>query len=207
MPVLSAPPETPQQLTEANPFADPLRFERRAPPCTVVIFGATGDLTKRKLLPALYRLSYERRIPPTFAIIGNSRTPMSDEQFREKMREETRHFLEDTPFEEQQWDSFARYLHYVPGDLNDRGLYNKIAAKLAEVQQEHQTAGNVLFYLSTQPSYYESAVQGLGSAGLQNGDGWRRIVIEKPFGHDLSSARKLNDAIHGIFDEKHVYRI
>lgn len=207
MPAVSAPPETSQQLTEANPFADPLRFERRAPPCAVVIFGATGDLTKRKLLPALYRLSYERRIPPTFAIIGNSRTPMSDEQFREKMREEVRHFLEDTPFEEQQWDSFARYLHYVPGDLNDRGLYNKIAAKLAEVQQEHQTAGNVLFYLSTQPSYYESAVQGLGSAGLQNGDGWRRIVIEKPFGHDLSSARKLNDAIHGIFDEKHVYRI
>src|ERR1700738_925766 len=141
-------------MSDANPFVDPLRFERRAPPCAIVIFGANGDLTKRKLMPALYRLAYERRIPPTFAVIGNSRTAMDDQQFREKMREAVEHFLEDSPFETDLWDSFAKNLFYIPGDLNDSSLYKKLADKLAELQSSHQTAGNVLFYLSTQPSYY-----------------------------------------------------
>src|SRR5947209_14414231 len=95
-------------MAEANPFLDALRFERRAPPCAIVIFGANGDLTKRKLMPALYRLAYERRIPPTFAVIGNSRTVMDDDQFRGKMRESVAHFLEDSPFEADLWESFAK---------------------------------------------------------------------------------------------------
>jgi glucose-6-phosphate 1-dehydrogenase len=190
-----------------NPFLDALRFERRAPPCAIVIFGANGDLTKRKLMPALYRLAYERRIPPTFAVIGNSRTAMDDDQFREKMRESVEHFLEDSPFETDLWDSFAKNLFYIPGDLNDTGLYKKLADKLEELQSSHQTAGNVLFYLSTQPSYYGPVVKCLGEAKLQHGDGWRRVVIEKPFGHDLKSARALDDEIHHVFPEKEVYRI
>jgi glucose-6-phosphate 1-dehydrogenase len=194
-------------MAEANPFVDPLRFERRAPPCAVVIFGANGDLTKRKLLPALYRLAYERRIPPNFAVIGNSRTAMSDDDFREKMREAVQQFLEDSPFEADLWESFAKNLFYIPGDLGSIDLYQKLATKLAELETSHQTGGNVLFYLSTQPSYYGPVVKWLGGANLQHGSGWRRVIIEKPFGHDLLSARKLNDDIHSVFEESQVYRI
>src|SRR5580658_2880673 len=132
-----------------NPFADPLRFERRVPECAIVIFGANGDLTKRKLLPALYRLAYERRLPASFAIVGNSRTPMSDDAFREKMHEAVKQFLEDSPFDEDLWTSFARNLYYVAGDLKDARMYSEISAKLASLGQK-----NALFYLSTQPSYY-----------------------------------------------------
>ncbi len=190
-----------------NPFSDPLRFERRAPPCAIVIFGANGDLTKRKLMPALYRLAYERRVPATFAVIGNSRTALSDDAFRLKMCESVREFLEDGPFDQAVWDSFERNLFYIPGDVNDPAFYKALSAKLDDVQKANQTAGNVLFYLSTQPSHYEHVVEGIGSAGLQHGGGWRRLVVEKPFGHDLKTARELNDAIHRVFDEHEVYRI
>src|SRR6266404_5587906 len=131
-------------MAAANPFSDPLRFERRAPPCAIVIFGANGDLTKRKLMPALYKLAHERRIPPEFAVIGNSRTPMSDQQFRDRMREEVAHFLEGDPIEPSVWDSFAAGLYYVSGDLNDSGFYKTLAAKLDEAETKHRTDGNVL---------------------------------------------------------------
>src|SRR5580693_2065696 len=159
-----------------NPFADPLRFDRRVPECAIVIFGANGDLTKRKLLPALYRLAYERRLPDSFAIVGNSRTPMTDDGFREKMHEAVKQFLEDSPFDEDLWTSFARNLHYIAGDLNDPKLYQEIGAKLAALGQS-----NVLYYLSTQPSYYAGVVGHLGTAGLGTNPpgGWRRVVIEK----------------------------
>ena len=189
---------------DTNPFKDPLRFERRVPECAIVIFGANGDLTKRKLLPALYRLAYERRLPASFAILGNSRTPLSDDAFREKMHESVKRFLEDSPFDEELWSSFARNLFYIAGDLNDPKLYADLGAKLAEVGRE-----NVLYYLSTQPSHYETVVEGLGAAKLAEpgSGGWRRIVIEKPFGHDLKSARELNEKIHSVFPEQEVYRI
>ncbi len=187
-----------------NPFKDPLRFERRVPECAIVIFGATGDLTKRKLLPALYRLAYERRLPATFAILGNSRTPLSDDAFRDEMRESVKRFLEDSPFDEDLWSSFARNLFYVAGDLNDPKLYADLQGKLAERGRD-----NVLYYLSIQPSHYEAVVDGLGAAKLQESGrgGWRRIVVEKPFGHDLQSARCLNEKIHTVFPEREIYRI
>ncbi len=194
-------------MPDANPFLDPLRFGRRVSPCSLVIFGANGDLAKRKLLPALYRIHYEGRLPPSFAVIGNSRTEMTDAQFREKMRESVSRFLEDSPFEAGVWDSFAQNLFYVAGDLADPGFYARLAAKLEAVEVSHRTAGNVLFYLSTQPSYYAVAVHGLGVAGLHRGDGWRRLVVEKPFGHDLGSARELDRKIHDVFPEPEIYRI
>src|SRR5208283_275783 len=203
-PVLNATVET---MADANPFQDTLRFERRVPACAVVIFGANGDLTKRKLLPALYRLAYERRIPQTFAVIGNSRTAMSDDDFREKMKESVQKFLEDSPFDESIWESFAKGLYYIAGDLQDPQCYQSIANKLAEVEQQHQTAGNALFYLSTQPSYYAAVVKQLGGASLHHGNGWRRVIIEKPFGHDLASARELNQEISEVFQESQIYRI
>jgi glucose-6-phosphate 1-dehydrogenase len=191
----------------ASPFQDPLRFERRVPPCVIVIFGANGDLTKRKLLPALYRLAYERRIPPAFAVIGNSRTAMSDDDFRAKMRESVEQFLEDSPFDAGLWQSFARNLFYEAGDVNDPAMYERLHARLAQIDGTNQTQGNVLFYLSTQPSYYGPIVDGIGASGMNCARGWRRIVVEKPFGHDLPSARALNEHIHTVFAENDVYRI
>src|SRR5712671_4033255 len=110
-------------MAAANPFSDPLRFERRAPPCAVVIFGANGDLTKRKLMPALYRLAFEGRLAPGFAVVGISRTPMSDDEFRERMRESVAKYLEDSPFDEDLWRSFAQGLFYMAGDVADQAAY------------------------------------------------------------------------------------
>lgn len=194
-------------MTEANPFQDPLRFERRIPPCSIVIFGANGDLTKRKLLPALYRLTYDRRMPAGFAIVGNSRTPMSDEQFRNKMRDAIKEFLDDTPFDETLWADFAQSLFYVPGDLGDIKVYEAMSMKLEVLERERGTNGNALFYLSTQPSHYETAIDGLGTVKLNGGNGWRRIIVEKPIGHDLASARRLNQCLSEVFDESQIYRI
>ena len=194
-------------MPDANPFQDPLRFERRVPPCAIVIFGANGDLAQRKLLPALYRLAYERRFPPGVAVLGNSRTPMSDEQFRQKMHQAVVKFLEDAPFDADLWDSFARGLYYIAGDVADPALYMVLQKRLAEIAAERQTAGNVLYYLSTQPSQYIPVIQHLGAAGLQQNPGWTRIVIEKPFGHDLASAQALHRAVSAVFPEPAVYRI
>jgi glucose-6-phosphate 1-dehydrogenase len=187
-----------------NPFADPLRFDRRVPDCAIVIFGANGDLTKRKLLPALYRLAYERRLPDSFAIIGNSRTAMTDDAFREKMHESVKEFLEDSPFDEDLWNTFARNIFYIAGDLNDAKLYADLKAKLDELARP-----NVLYYLSTQPSYYGPVVEAIGAAGMgrSSAKGWHRVVIEKPFGHDLESARALNARVHSVFPEDEVFRI
>src|SRR5947209_4749519 len=160
-------------MLEANPFQDPLRFARQVPPCVIVIFGANGDLTKRKLLPALYRLAYDRRLGAGFAIVGISRTALSDDAFREKMRESVEQFSEDTKLDPAVWNDFARGLHYVAGDIGDPGLYQSLAAKLAEIESTAHTGGNVLFYLSTQPSQYAPIAQGLGVAGLGKGNGWR----------------------------------
>jgi len=189
---------------QSNPFSDPLRFERRVPECAMVIFGANGDLTKRKLLPALYRLAYDRRLPASFAIVGTSRTPMSDDAFRDHMREAVKQFSEGGPFDEDLWIRFARNIHYIAGDMNDQKLYNSLAQKTGEIGQQ-----NVLFYLSTQPSYYGPVVGFLGSAKLAESQpgSWRRLIVEKPFGHDLKSAQELNAKIHAVFPEPETYRI
>jgi glucose-6-phosphate 1-dehydrogenase len=189
---------------------DPLRFDRPAPPAVVVIFGANGDLTQRKLMPALYRLAFERRLAPGFAVVGTSRTAMSDEEFRAKMRGDVEKFLEDSPFDAALWAEFERGLYYIAGDISGDALYKDIATKLAEVEAERHTDGNVLFYLSTQPSYYARVAEGLGAAGLQHAaesGAWRRIIIEKPFGHDQQSARELNGVLQSVFDERDIYRI
>ncbi len=190
-----------------SPFEDSARLEKRARPCVVVIFGANGDLTRRKLMPALYRLAYERRLPAGFAVIGNSRTMMGDERFRESMRESVRGFLEDSPFDEELWRTFAAGLYYEAGDIKDPACYSRIAARLGVLSSERMTGGNVLFYLSTQPSHYGHVVEGVGDAGLAHGDGWRRLVVEKPFGTDLASARELNRRLQRVFAEEDLYRI
>ena len=188
-------------------LADPLRFQARVPPCVMVIFGANGDLARRKLLPALYRLACERRLPPAFAVLGSSRTQMSDDLFREKMREAVREHLENGPFDDTLWDAFARRIFYTPGDLNDPEMYAVLGRRLGEIDGAHQTGDNVLFYLSTHPGLYGTVVEQLAACGLNRGSGWRRVVIEKPFGRNLESARELDRRIHAVFPENEVYRI
>src|SRR4051794_11467076 len=143
---------------------DPLRFNRKAPPCAIVIYGANGDLTKRKLMPALYRLAFEGRLAPGFAVVGVSRTAMSNDDFRERMKESVKKFLEDSPFDEELWVSFAQGLTYIAGDVGDPKSYPELAKHLENVIAERKTEGNVLFYLSTQPSQYAQIAEGLGSA-------------------------------------------
>src|SRR5581483_11387820 len=190
-----------------QPLQDPLRFNRKTPPCTVVIFGANGDLTKRKLMPALYRLAWEGRLAPGFAVIGISRTAMSDDDFRGRMQDAVKKYLEDSPFDEELWRSFAQGLYYLAGDVMNPESYQQLRKCLEEVENARQTSSNVLFYLSTQPSQYAPVAEGLGKAGLARGEGWRRIVIEKPFGHDLTSARELDARLQKVFDESQIYRI
>ena len=174
----------------------------------MVIFGANGDLTKRKLVPALYRLAYDRRLSTGFSVIGISRTGMSDDQFREKMREAVLQFAGKDAFDEEVWRSFASGLFYMAGDVNDAKMYQRLGECIEEVSGSRALAksGNVLFYLATQPSQYEPIAQGLGKAGLAKAEGWRRLVVEKPFGHDLASARELSNRLHDFFDESEVYR-
>ncbi len=194
-------------MTGGSSWEDPLRLERRVPPCALVIFGANGDLARRRLLPALYRLAAERRLPAGFAILGNSRTPMADGEFRGKMREAVQRFLENAEFDPALWEEFSRPLYYCAGDLQDSRLYPLLAARLDEIDRRHQTGGNVLFYLSTAPSLYAEVVGRLAAAGLTRGRGWRRVVIEKPFGRDLASARELSRLVHQAFPEEAVFRI
>src|ERR671917_1108968 len=193
--------------TIENPLRAGMRLERTTEPCVVVIFGATGDLTKRKLIPALYRLVQDRLVPAEFAVVGASRTELSHEEFRAKMREAVAQFAEGGLGDEQVWDSFAQKLYYATLDIGTADHYATLAALLSQIDSERGTQGNRLFYLSTSPTLYSEAVAQLGRAGLAKSErGWVRVIVEKPFGSDLESARQLNREIHQHLDERQVYR-
>ena len=191
-----------------NPLRVGMRLERAAGPCAVVIFGASGDLAKRKLIPALYRLVQERLLPAEFAVVGLGRTPMTDEEFREKMKESVAEFSESKTVDEEVWRSFAAGLRYLPSSIDRPESYAELARRLEEVDAERGTQGNRLFYLSVAPEFYAEAVKQLGDAGLTRQDkGWVRVIIEKPFGTSLESARELNQQILRHLEESQVYRI
>jgi glucose-6-phosphate 1-dehydrogenase len=192
-----------------NPLRAGVRLERTAEPCIVVIFGATGDLTKRKLVPALYRLVQERLVPAEFAIVGAARTEMTSEEFRANMKDAIIQFSEAKSVDEEVWESFAQGLHYLKVDIGTSEDYGKLSAKLDEIDGERGTQGNRVFYLSTAPTLYAEAVRQLGGSGLAKpkDKGWVRVIIEKPFGTDLASAQALNHDIHQHLDESQIYRI
>ena len=192
-----------------NPFLDPLRFERRVPECTAVIFGANGDLAKRKLLPALYSLARDRRLSAGFAVVGNSRTELSHQAFRDRMKAAVQEFLENGEFDEEVWEGFSQGLYYLPGNVKDPAYYQQLRTLLDEIAENRHTGDNVLFYLSTQPSLYAPIAKQIGAAGLAKSTrgGWRRLVVEKPFGHDLGSAHELSAEVQTVFDESEIYRI
>lgn len=179
-----------------------------APPCVMMIFGATGDLTKRKLIPALYNLVKSRLLPDQFAIVGTSRTDMTNEAWRDQLSEEIRTYA-TSEVEDGIWEWFLKRIYYVGGDLNDAQTYRKIGDQLAAVDAEHGTKGNYFFYLATAPSFFGPVIEHLGNVELTkevNGQ-FRRVIIEKPFGTDLESARALNATIRTVIDERQIYRI
>jgi len=186
-------------------LADP---GRPAGPCAIVIFGASGDLTKRKLLPALYNLKANRLLPKELAIIGVARTPKSHVQFRDEQSREIRQFA-TTPLEDALWAELRDALYYQAGGFSDPATYAGLGTVLDDVAKHHGTGGNVLFYLAVPPSLFAEVVRRLGEAGLsrEEGGAWRRVIIEKPFGHDLASARALSAEIGAVLQEPQIYRI
>ncbi len=193
-----------------NPLRAGIRLEKTAGPCTVVIFGASGDLTKRKLIPALYRLVQERLLPAEFAIIGVSRTEMTSDDYRAKMKEAIIEFSESKSVDEAVWASFADKLYYLTLDIGTAEHYAQLGQLLTEVDQRHGTQGNHLFYLSVAPRFYGESVRQLDAAGLAKpatDANWVRVIVEKPFGVDLDSARNLNADLLTHLQESQIYRI
>ena len=177
-------------------------------PCALVIFGASGDLAARKLLPALYNLAAGRLLPEAFAVVGLASREQGVETFRDAIGRAVREQLGDA-FSAELWAGLARRLYFVAGDSRAPETYARLQATLAQAAAAHGTGGSVLFYLSTPPSLFGEIVRRLGEAGLarEEGAAWRRVVIEKPFGHDLDSARALNGEIAQVLDERQIYRI
>jgi len=174
----------------------------------MVIFGAAGDLTKRKLIPSLYNLKHSHCLSDNFAVLGIARAEMSDEEFRQRLRDDMSQFATDE-IDKDEWEWLAERLYYLPGDFDNDETFAKVKARVAELDQKHQGQGNCVFYLATAPQYFAPIVQQLGRVDLTKEEGghWRRVVIEKPFGRDLESARQLNREIQKVLDEEQIYRI
>jgi glucose-6-phosphate 1-dehydrogenase len=179
----------------------------QAESCLLVIFGASGDLTRRKLIPALYDLACVGCMHPRFEVLGVGRTPMTSEEFRARMRQGASDSNDIRDFDDERWASFEKRLFYLAGDAGDPAFYPQLGARLEEMRAAGSSA-NHLFYISTPASVAAPIVEGLGSSGLShNQRGWSRVVLEKPFGHDLESARQLNRTVLRTFDEHSIYRI
>ncbi|MEG3923642.1 glucose-6-phosphate dehydrogenase [Microcoleus sp. D3_18a_C4] len=189
-----------------NPLRVGLRKERVPEPQILVIFGASGDLTQRKLVPAIYQMKRDRRLPPETTVVGVARRPWSHDYFREQMREGIEEFGGGIGNEEF-WQDFAKGLYYCPGDIDNPESYEKLKAFLAELDEERRTRGNHIFYLSVSPNFFPEAIRQLGAAQMLADPVKNRLVIEKPFGRDLSSAKALNRVVQKVCQEQQVYRI
>ena len=173
---------------------------------TIIIIGASGDLTRRKLLPALFHLSCKGRLPQEFNIVGVARSAFSDDEFRERMWQGIEEFSE-LGARKDDWREFSSHIFFARGDLGDPGDMARLGERLAEIEGGAEPV-NRLFFLSIAPQLYQQAIESLGTSGLAAKEsGWRRVVIEKPFGSDLASAQVLNEVVHSVFDESQVYRI
>ncbi|PSO61028.1 MAG: glucose-6-phosphate dehydrogenase [Cyanobacteria bacterium QH_2_48_84] len=189
-----------------NPLRVGLQQERVPEPLIMVIFGASGDLTQRKLVPAIYELKREHRLPPETTIVGVARRKWSHDYFREQMREGVEQFSTGIESEEL-WKDFAQGLYYCSGNIDEPESYQELNSFLEDLDGQRGTRGNRVFYLAVAPKLYTAALKQLGDAGMLKDQMKTRLVIEKPFGKDLSSARSLNRVVQSVCDEKQVYRI
>ena len=212
-----APPTSP---VLPNPLREGLAEERIPEPAAMVIFGASGDLAHRKLLPALYSLTRDRLLPSRFAIIGFARRPVSDDQFRDEMRAACNEHARRRPLDPELWAAFARNIFYQQGEYEDPGSFLSLKQRLVEIERALGLPGNRVFYLATPPSSFASVIRSLGQAELApkppplgspkpagGPPPFARVIIEKPFGTDLDTARALNRDVHETLDERQIYRI
>src|SRR5580765_2190431 len=183
-----------------------------ASPCAIVIFGASGDLAKRKLIPAVYEMMRENFLPEKFILVGYARSPMTDEQYRAECRDAVQKFARTKPVDLELWKKIESNISYVQGDYGGNEGHDRLSSHLEKADKEKGIGGNRLFYLSTPPNTFEPIIRALGehqnsqqSSG--SAKGWTRIIIEKPFGRDLASAKSLNAQLHKYFAEEQVFRI
>jgi glucose-6-phosphate 1-dehydrogenase len=195
----------------SNPFRAGLETERTPAPAVFVIFGASGDLAKRKLFPALYNLAVSRLLPPGMSIVGFATTERTDEQFRQMMREAAGQFSRRKPIDDTVWDDFASRMHYVAGKFEEPENFTRLREKLEELDATNGTRGNRLYYLAIPPSSFPVVNDNLAKAGLvtepHDPSKYTRIIVEKPFGTDLASSDRLNADLHRVFDESQIFRI
>jgi glucose-6-phosphate 1-dehydrogenase len=187
-----------------NPLLQGLRRRRTAEPCALTIFGASGDLSQRKLFPALYELAYRHLLPEQFAVLGVARSQMSSEDFADKMKDAVAHHARDE-FREDVWEWLCECIRYIDADFADEESWDQVAACLSALDEERGTRGNRVYYLAIPPSAFELVVTNLGKR--RSNEGWTRVIVEKPFGHDLASSRELNETIGAHFSETEIYRI
>jgi glucose-6-phosphate 1-dehydrogenase len=195
---------------DANPLRQGLRLERVPDPCAFVLFGATGDLAHRKVIPAIYQLWRTNLLPAEFSLVAVARRPYTNESFAAEVKGSIEKYSRVQPIDPVAWDELAKRITYQQLDFSDDAGFDRLAVKLDELDTQCGTAGNRLFYLATQPSQVTEIVRQMGRVDLDKeirGAGWRRVVVEKPFGRDLESARLLNHEVHKVFRESQVYRI
>ena len=179
-----------------------------ASPCTLVIFGASGDLAKRKLIPAIYEMMREKLLPDEFVLIGYARSPMSDQQYRDECRDAVQKFARTKPVDPAVWKKIEQNIAYVQGDYGKIEDFRRLEQTLAKFDKEKGTGGNRMFYLSTPPNTFEPIITCLGDVQKEmKSPGWVRIIIEKPFGRDLASAKSLNALLHKSLAEDQIFRI
>ena len=184
-----------------------MKSEIKIEPTVIVIFGATGDLTLRKLIPALYNLYLDNWIPENFAIIGVARRTMNNADFRKYLRDGVDKFSRRGKAKKAQWDKFANSITYVKGELADASTFTNLNKQITKIEKDWKEPANRIFYMAVPPMFFEDIAKALGSSGLAKDKKLSRIVIEKPFGHDLESAVKLNELLHKMYDESQIYRI
>jgi glucose-6-phosphate 1-dehydrogenase len=189
---------------QENPLLEGLGPRRTPEPCALVIFGASGDLTRRKIFPALYALAYRRLLPERFAVVGTARSELTDEEFRDRMEHAVREFGRDD-FEQETWDWLAEATQYLAMDFADESMADELVPLLNRLDEERGTRGNRVYYLAVPPQAMPTIVKGLGKR--RRTQGWTRLIVEKPFGRDLVSARGLTKLLNRNFTEEEVFRI
>src|SRR4026208_2172074 len=194
--------------SQLNPLREGLSTRAVPQPCAIVIFGATGDLTHRKLIPALYNLAADGELPPAVAVIGFARRPKTDEQFRNELGETSKQFSRQE-IRDDIWKTFSQSIFYHQSEFGDERGYRSLAKRLDQIDEERGTRGNRLFYFAAGPEQFETILKNLKTAGLNKAreGSWARVIIEKPFGRDLASAQELNRIVSNAFAENQTYRI